>query len=236
MLMRLLLGLLLATMVSASSCERRETVSYEAARKRMVDKQIVARGIADDRVINAMLKVPRHEFVPDKYRHYAYSDSPVPIGHGQTISQPYIVAFMTEQLNLSSTDRVLEIGTGSGYQAAVLARLVDEVYTVEIVEPLGHSAQERLKRLGFDNVKVKIGDGYKGWEEHQPYDRVIVTCAPTDIPEPLIEQMKEGGIMVIPVGTAGFQYLYRVRKYMGEAQAEKVIPVSFVPLTGPYAE
>ena len=209
---------------------------YESARKRMVEKQIMARGIKDKRVINAMLKVPRHEFVPGKYSHYSYHDSPLPIGYDQTISQPYIVALMTEEMNLSNVDRVLEVGTGSGYQAAVLAEIAAEVYTVEIVEPLGRSAKDRLKALGYDNVHVRIGDGYEGWEEHAPFDRIIVTCAPTEIPQPLVDQLKEGGIMVIPVGSKGFQYLYRVKKYMGEAETEKVIPVSFVPLTGPHVE
>jgi protein-L-isoaspartate(D-aspartate) O-methyltransferase len=202
----------------------------------MVEKQIMARGIEDKRVMKAMLKVPRHEFVPGKYSHYSYHDSPLPIGYDQTISQPYIVALMTEEMNLSSVDRVLEVGTGSGYQAAVLAEIVAEVYTVEIVEPLGRSAEDRLKALGYDNVHVRIGDGYEGWEEHAPFDRIIVTCAPTKIPQPLLDQLKEGGIMVIPVGSAGFQYLYRVKKYMGEPETEKVIPVSFVPLTGPHVE
>jgi protein-L-isoaspartate(D-aspartate) O-methyltransferase len=202
----------------------------------MVQKQIISRGIEDDRVISAMLKVPRHLFIPPKYRHYAYSDSPVPIGHGQTISQPYIVALMSEELELKSTDRVLEIGTGSGYQAAILGEIVDEVYTVEIIEELGRTAEERFKTLGYDNIKVRIGDGYEGWPEYKPFDRIIVTCAPTDIPQPLVDQLREGGIMVIPVGRAGLQYLYRVKKYMGMAETEKIIPVSFVPLTGPHAE
>jgi protein-L-isoaspartate(D-aspartate) O-methyltransferase len=210
--------------------------TYAEARKRMVETQILARGIEDQQVIAAMLAVPREEFIPEQYRAYAYHDSPVPIGHGQTISQPYIVALMSEKLSLSTADRVLEVGTGSGYQAAVLARIAHEVYTVEIIGPLAREAEARLKRLGYDNVKVKVGDGYEGWEEYAPYDRVIVTCAPTEIPQPLVDQMKEGGIMVIPVGTEGFQYLYRVKKYMGEAETEEVIPVSFVPLTGPHAE
>lgn len=236
MFMRAALVMAILIFVSGSSCHKRRPEAYEAARKRMVEKQIMARGIEDSGVIAAMLKVQRHLFVPEKYRHYAYSDSPVPIGHGQTISQPYIVALMTEILNLGSSDRVLEIGTGSGYQAAVLAEIVDEVYTIEIVEPLGRASEQRLKELGYDNVKVMVGDGYLGWPEYAPFDRIIVTCAPTEIPEPLVEQLKEGGIMVIPVGTAGFQYLYRVKKYMGEAETEEVIPVSFVPLTGPHAE
>jgi len=229
-------GAVLALCLSCQTGSRGPAESYDAARKRMVEDQIEGRGVEDDRVIAAMLAVPRHEFIPEQYRHYAYHDSPVPIGNGQTISQPYIVALMTEELSLSTADRVLEVGTGSGYQAAVLAEIVQEVYTIEIVEPLAREAEERLEHLGYDNVKIKVGDGYEGWEEHAPYDRVIVTCAPTAIPQPLIDQMKEGGIMVIPVGSAGFQYLYRVKKYMGEAQTEKVIPVSFVPLTGPHAE
>jgi protein-L-isoaspartate(D-aspartate) O-methyltransferase len=230
------LALALAVCLSCQTGSRGPVESYADARKRMVEVQIEARGVEDERVIAAMLAVPRHEFIPEQYRHYAYHDSPVPIGNGQTISQPYIVALMTEELSLGAADRVLEVGTGSGYQAAVLAEIVQEVYTIEIVEPLAREAEERLKDLGYDNVKIKVGDGYEGWEEYAPYDRVIVTCAPTKIPQPLIDQMKEGGIMVIPVGSAGFQYLYRVKKYMGEAQTEEVIPVSFVPLTGPHAE
>ena len=229
-------ALLAAVVASGASCQKRQMEDYEASRRRMVEKQIMAREITDPLVINAMLKVPRHLFVPENYRHYAYSDTPVPIGHDQTISQPYIVALMTEELNVSNADRVLEIGTGSGYQAAILAEIVKEVFTIEIVEPLGRSAEARLKELGYDNVHVMVGDGYLGWPDEAPFDRIIVTCAPTDIPEPLIDQLQEGGIMMIPVGTAGFQYLYRVKKYMGEAETEKVIPVSFVPLTGPHAE
>jgi protein-L-isoaspartate(D-aspartate) O-methyltransferase len=236
MFIRLLLIVALIALISGSSCQRKQVEDYDAARKRMVEKQIMARGVQDERVINAMLKVPRHMFLPEKYRHYAYQDSPIPIGHDQTKSQPYIVALMTEELNLNSTHRVLEIGTGSGYQAAVLAEIVAEVYTIEIVEPLGRAAETRLKQLGYDNIWVMIGDGYEGWPEHALFDRIIVTCAPTEIPPPLVEQLKEGGVMIIPVGTAGFQYLYRVKKYMGEAETEKVIPVSFVPLTGPHAE
>jgi protein-L-isoaspartate(D-aspartate) O-methyltransferase len=143
---------------------------------------------------------------------------------------------MTEQLSLSSTHRVLEVGTGSGYQAAVLGEIAGEVYTVEIIEPLAVKARKLLRELGYDNVKVRIGDGYEGWDEHSPYDRIIVTCAPTEIPDPLVDQLAEGGIMMIPVGSAGFQELYKVRKYMGEPETEAIIPVSFVPLTGPHAK
>jgi len=235
----MIMGILLCVVVAGLGCQGgspTQTESFENARKRMVEKQVIARGIKDERVINAMLKVPRHEFVPPKYSHYSYRDTPLPIGYDQTISQPYMVALMTSEMNLNSADKVLEIGTGSGYQAAVLSEIVAEVYTVEIVKPLGEAARSRLDSLGYDNVHVKIGDGYEGWEEHAPFDRIIVTCAPTEIPQPLVDQLKEGGIMLIPVGNAGFQYLYRVKKYMGEAETEKVIPVSFVPLTGPHAE
>lgn len=236
MIIRLGLLCALVSLGVCLACQKPSVEHFDEARRRMVEKQVIERGIEDGRVIKAMLKVERHRFIPEKYRHYAYADSPVPIGHGQTISQPYIVALMTEELNLSSADRVLEIGTGSGYQAAILAEIASEVYTIEIIEPLGKAAEQLLDELGYENVKVKIGDGYLGWPEYAPFDRIIVTCAPTEIPEPLKEQLKEGGIMMIPVGTAGFQYLYRVKKYMGEAETEKVIPVSFVPLTGPHAK
>jgi len=159
----------------------------------MVNRQIKARGIRDCKVLEAMAKVPRHEFVPEAYRDMAYSDTPLPIGEGQTISQPYIVALMTEALELNPGDRVLEVGTGSGYHAAVLSEIAKEVYTIEIIESLGRTAEERLKRLGYKNVKVRIGDGYLGWQEYAPFDAIIVTCAPEHIPQPLVEQLAEGG-------------------------------------------
>jgi protein-L-isoaspartate(D-aspartate) O-methyltransferase len=230
------LFLCLVVIGACQTSNRSQPESYEEARQRMVANQIEARGIIDASVIRAMLTVRREEFIPKEYRHYAYIDSPVPIGHGQTISQPYIVALMTEELSLSSADKVLEIGTGSGYQAAVLSKIAKEVYTVEIVEPLGLEAEKRLKALGYTNVHVRIGDGYEGWAEYAPYDRIIVTCAPTDIPEPLKEQLKVGGIMIIPVGSAGFQNLVRVKRYETGFRTEKIIPVSFVPLTGPHSE
>lgn len=202
----------------------------------MVDTQIKARGIEDPSVIRAMLEVPREDFIPEQYRHYAYADSPVPIGHGQTISQPYIVALMTEELRLGSADKVLEIGTGSGYQAAVLSVIAREVYTVEIVEALGLEAETRLKELGYDNVHVKIGDGYEGWSEYAPYDRIIVTCAPTEIPDSLEQQLKVGGIMIIPIGSPGFQHLTRVNRTETGFPETEIIPVSFVPLTGPHGK
>jgi protein-L-isoaspartate(D-aspartate) O-methyltransferase len=208
--------------------------SHAAARSRMIEQQLVAsdRGITNRRVLDAMGKVPRHEFVPADLRHLAYSDRPLPIGHGQTISQPFIVAFMTEKLDPKPTDRVLEIGTGSGYQAAVLAGLVAKVYTIEIVEPLARRAEADLKRLGYANVFVRAGDGYKGWPEAAPFDAVIVTCAPDHVPQPLVDQLKEGGRMIIPVGTAGDQSLYLLEKKSGKIEQRAVLPVRFVPMTG----
>jgi protein-L-isoaspartate(D-aspartate) O-methyltransferase len=198
----------------------------------MVRTQIAARDVRDTRVLEAMRTVPRHEFVPAESRDRAYDDRPLPIGHGQTISQPYIVAFMTEHLAAKPTDRVLEVGTGSGYQAAVLAKLVAEVYSIEIVEPLAKRATGDLARLGFLNVHTRHGDGYRGWPDAAPFDAIIVTCAPTRIPEPLQEQLKEGGRMVIPVGEAGDQALYVMEKRNGRIEQRSILPVAFVPMTG----
>lgn len=208
---------------------------FDAARRRMVEEQLAApgRGIADPAVLAAMAKVPRHEFVPEALRPQAYHDGPLPIGHGQTISQPYIVAFMTEKLSPKPSDRILEIGTGSGYQAAVLSGLVAEVYSIEIVEPLAQSARTTLQRLGYGNVKVRTGDGYQGWPEAAPFDAIIVTCAPERVPQALVEQLKEGGRMVIPVGEAGAaQVLYLMEKQGSKLKAKAVLPVRFVPMTG----
>ena len=202
-------------------------------RMEMVEYQIRRRGVTDQEVLEAMEQVPRHEFVPDNLKSQAYADHPLPIGYGQTISQPYIVALMTELLELKNTDRVLEIGTGSGYQAAILAQIVAEVYTVEIIEPLAIEARERLKRLGYTNVHVLHGDGYYGWEEHAPYDAIIVTCAPDHIPQPLVQQLKDGGRLVIPVGPpGGYQTLWQVTKVGHEIKKRNVTGVLFVPLTG----
>ena len=203
---------------------------YAKLRDRMVENQIVARGISDSRVIKAMKKVERHLFVPDGAKRFAYSDGPLSIGEGQTISQPYIVAFMTECLSLKTDMKVLEVGTGSGYQAAVLAEMVDEVYTIEIVETLGMRSKNLLADLGYDNIFVKIGDGYKGWIEHAPYDAIIVTCAPNRIPDPLKEQLAEGGKMIIPVGGQGIQYLILNTKKNGRIRQVSVLPVRFVPM------
>jgi protein-L-isoaspartate(D-aspartate) O-methyltransferase len=203
---------------------------YEAQRHRMVREQIIARGVTDPQVIRAMQRVERHLFVPAGYVQRAYGDSPLPIGYGQTISQPYIVAYMTEILDLKSKDKVLEIGTGSGYQAAVLAEICDSVYTIEIVPQLGKRAQALLKDLGYDNVVFKIGDGYKGWKEHAPFDAIIVTCSPTHIPEPLEKQLAEGGRIIIPVGEKYVQRLVYLVKKKGKLYRKEVLPVSFVPM------
>ena len=190
------------------------------------------RDIKNPLVLDAMASVPRDEFVPESLRKFAYSDEPLPIGYHQSISQPYIVAFMTEQLDPKPTDRVLEIGTGSGYQAAVLSRLVAEVYTIEIIEPLAKRAEADLKRLGYLNVKVLAGDGYKGWPEHAPFDAIIVTCAPERVPQPLVDQMKEGGRMMVPVGNYLAQELYLLEKAKGGMRQSAVLPVRFVPMAG----
>lgn len=223
-------------LLTCVSCERSKIVNYGEARRRMVEREIIGRGIDDQQVINAMLKVPRHLFIPEEHMHYSYYNLPVPIGYGQTISSPFIVALMTQELDLKSTDRVLEVGTGSGYQAAILAEIVGEVYTVEIIEPLAKSAEKRLKELKYDNVMVVLGDGFWGLEDYAPYDKIIVTCAPEEIPEPLIGQMDDPGIMIIPVGPTGFQYLIKVEKEGDNLNIDKVTPVSFVPLTGEHGE
>src|SRR5437762_1231882 len=197
----------------------------------MVERQLRPRGIDDPRTLQAMKKVAREKFVPKELEARAYEDRPLPIGYGQTISQPFIVAFMTQELKLKPTDRVLEIGTGSGYQAAVLAELVAEVYTIEIVKPLAQSAEIRLRELGYNNVHVKAGDGYKGWPEIAPFDAIIVTAAPDHVPQPLVEQLKEGGRMVIPVGGAIAQQLNVFEKRGGALKQTAAIPVTFVPLT-----
>lgn len=203
---------------------------YEEQRLKMVNEQIIPRGVKGADVIKAMKSVERHLFVPREYIPMAYADRPLPIGYGQTISQPYIVAYMTEILELEPGDRVLEIGTGSGYQAAVLAEICDRVYTVEVVPPLGERARSLLKKLGYSNVVFKIGDGYKGWKEYAPFDAIIVTCSPTHIPEPLKRQLAEGGRMIIPVGERFVQQLVYLVKKDGKLQTKAVLPVSFVPM------
>ncbi len=205
---------------------------FEQARKRMVEEVVIGSGVKDERVIKAMLATPRHEFVELKYRREAYFDKAIPIGDKQTISSPFIVAYMTQSLDPKPTDKVLEIGTGSGYQAAVLSPLVKHVYSIEIVESLGKNAAKVLKRLGYDNVTTKVGDGYLGWEEYAPFDKIIVTCSPEKAPQPLIDQLKEGGLMVVPVGERYEQTLYLFRKTRGKLESEALLPTLFVPMTG----
>ena len=212
-------------------CQRAEADFY-AERQEMVKEQVVMRGIADENVIAAMRAVPRHLFVPVMVRRFAYDDRPLPIGHYQTISQPFMVALMSEKLGVKPGDRVLEIGTGSGYQAAVLAQMGMKVHTIEIVEPLGKEAEALLKNLGYKEVKVKVGDGFRGWPEYAPFDAVIVTCAPEKVPPPLVEQTREGGRIVIPVGKPSDQKLYVMEKKEGRLEKEAVLPVLFVPMTG----
>ena len=202
---------------------------YSEKKDRMIKEQIMARGVRDPLVISAMRKVDRHLFVPALLRWRAYEDGPLPIGHGQTISQPYIVAFMTEALDLNSDDVVLEIGTGSGYQAAILAEIAKQVYTIEILKPLADQSRERLKELGYANIKVKHGDGYLGWPEHAPFDKIIVTAAPDEIPMELVRQLKVGGKMVIPVGSL-FQELYLITKTEDGFTKKAILPVRFVPM------
>lgn len=204
----------------------------DAARREMIERQLKDRGIADQEVLNAMASTRRENFVPEQEKSRAYTDGPLPIGHGQTISQPYIVALMTELLAPNPRQRVLEIGTGSGYQAAVMARLVRQVYSIEIVEPLALRAREALKKEGLTNVSLRIGDGYKGWPAEAPFDAIIVTCAPDHIPIPLVEQLREGGRMIIPVGREGtVQQLILLEKKAGTVQQTKVLDVRFVPMT-----
>lgn len=223
------LGLLLVTIVQAAG-----TNDFAAARRRMVQEQLAGPGrdLTNGRVLAVMGKIPRHEFVPEPQRSLAYEDRALPIGYGQTISQPYIVGLMTEQLDPQPADRILEIGTGSGYQAAVLSGLVREVYTLEILEPLANRAIADLKRLGFTNVLVRLGDGYQGWPEAAPFDAIIVTCAPDNVPQPLIKQLQDGGRMIIPVGPLDDQELVLLRKQGGQLVKTSVLPVRFVPMTG----
>ena len=209
------------------------TAEFEKERSSMVREQIRDRGVVEPSVLAAMSKVPRHEFVPERLRRVAYDDSPLPIGYGQTISQPYIVARMTELLCIQPGAKVLEIGTGSGYQAAILGELTTNVWTIEIIEPLAKSAADRLKRLGYEKLQVKFGDGYFGWAEHAPFDAIIVTAAADHVPPPLVEQLKPGGRMVIPLGSPFTQqWLVLVQKEAeGRIRTQNVLPVAFVPFT-----
>ena len=211
-----------------------EEGSFAARRRRMVREQLSGpgRGITNARVLAALGKVPRHEFVPAELRPRAYDDHALSIGHGQTISQPFVVAFMTEQLDPRSGDRVLEIGTGSGYQAAVLAQLVGEVYTIEIVDALAQRAGTDLKRLGYTNIRTRAGDGSRGWPDAAPFDSIIVACAPESVPQPLVDQLRDGGRMIIPVGPDWDQKLVLLRKQGQKLEERAVLFVRFVPMTG----
>ncbi len=220
-----------ATEAEAMEMEAETLDATALARDRMVRDQIEARGVRSPRVLAALRAVPRHELVPEEQRPHAYEDRPLRIGHGQTISQPYVVAVMTDELELSGDERVLEVGTGSGYQAALLGKLAREVYSIEIVEPLAERARDDLQRLGYRNVHVRHGDGYQGWPEHAPFDAIVVTAAPDHVPEPLIEQLAVGGRMVIPVGR-GVQELLRITRDERGIHEQRLFDVRFVPMTG----
>ncbi len=223
----------LALVVVTSNCSNSQDSNedkYSRQRKTMVEQQIKARGIRNGQVLSALMDVPRHKFVPEEYKNFSYDDRPLPIGYNQTISQPYIVAYMTEILNPDSTQDVLEIGTGSGYQAAILSLLYKNVFTIEIIEALGEKAKKAFIEEGYKNIKAKIGDGYQGWQEYAPYDAIIVTCAPTDIPQPLVDQLAEGGKMIIPVGERSNQILYLLEKRNGKILITETLPVLFVPM------
>ena len=224
-------ALVVVTTACSSSSAERQSPAREADRARMVNEQLKARDIRDQPVLHAMLKVPRHLFVPVSLRGQAYSDSPLPIGHDQTISQPYIVAFMTQALKIEPGDRILEIGTGSGYQAAILGLLARDVYTIEIVQPLAERSRATLAEQGHRNVHVRHGNGYLGWPEHAPFDRIMVTAAPDEVPPALVEQLKVGGLMAIPVGTTS-QELRILRRTSTGVQTLDTLPVRFVPMTG----
>ncbi|HMF45178.1 MAG TPA: protein-L-isoaspartate(D-aspartate) O-methyltransferase [Candidatus Udaeobacter sp.] len=230
--MRMVAQYLLFAVIATTGCGQQTstTADFALQRQQMVEQQLKPRGINDVRVLAAMAKVPREEFIPVNARAGAYEDGPLPIGYDQTISQPYVVAFMTEQLRPKQGDRVLEIGSGSGYQAAILAELMAEVYTMEIVGPLAKTAEATLQRLGYQNVHIKVGDGYKGWPEEAPFDAIIVTCAPENVPQPLVDQLKDGGRMVIPVGERFAQQLYLLEKKNGQLKESATLPVRFVPM------
>tara|TARA_B100001013_G_scaffold111724_2_gene64146 strand:+ start:81 stop:770 length:690 start_codon:yes stop_codon:yes gene_type:complete len=213
------------------SCTQNDP-NFDHLRKLMIKNQLQSRGIRDDAVLEVMRSVERHNFVPENYRDRAYSDGPLPIGHGQTISQPYIVAFMTEQLQVSSQHKVLEIGTGSGYQAAILGELAKHVFTIEIIPELAEGAKNILNHLSYKNITVRAGDGYKGWPEEAPFERIMVTAAPTEVPQTLVDQLAPGGRMILPVGAQFLvQYLWVIEKDdQGTVTKEKILPVRFVPM------
>jgi protein-L-isoaspartate(D-aspartate) O-methyltransferase len=230
----------IALLLAGGACSRVEPAArlapeldpFARSRAEMVAQQIRARGISDERVLAAMASVPRERFVPAELAASAYADRPLPIGAGQTISQPYVVAFMTEAARLRGGERVLEIGTGSGYQAAVLAEIAAEVYTIEIVPELGERARARLDELGTPNIRLRIGDGYRGWSEAAPFDAILVTAAPEVVPAPLLEQLAPGGRLIAPVGPSGDQQLLRLTRTNDGLKEERLLPVRFVPMTG----
>ncbi|RUT73019.1 protein-L-isoaspartate(D-aspartate) O-methyltransferase [Ancylomarina longa] len=223
-------GLLFVMIGVNTGKEGSQQMDYKAQRKKMLADQIIGRGITDTDVINAMDKVERHLFVPSHFRMYAYNDRPLPIGQGQTISQPYIVGLMVQLLGGEPDDRILEIGTGSGYEAAILAEIYSEVYTIEIVAALKKRATFVLDSLAYKNVHVRLGDGYLGWPEEAPFDGIIVSCSPVDIPPPLIDQLAEGGKLIIPVGKTNVKQLVVIKKKKGKLSKRSVIPVRFVPM------
>ncbi|MBN1883897.1 MAG: protein-L-isoaspartate(D-aspartate) O-methyltransferase [Candidatus Krumholzibacteriota bacterium] len=225
------LAVFLAAALPAGGCAGGET-DYASLRRRMVETQIARRGVTDSATVRAMLAVPRHRFVPADVRGMSYEDHPLPIGSGQTISQPYIVALMTASLALTDTSRVLEVGTGSGYQAAVLAEIAREVYSIEIVTALAERAGRLLAELGYDNVHVRAGDGYAGWPEAAPFDGVIVTAAAPRVPEPLVKQLRAGGRLVIPVGEGWQELCVYEKEAGGQLRLLSTLPVRFVPMTG----
>jgi len=235
MMCRVPAWLIIAALSMLTACHKSAPTSssqFSEQRTKMVEQQLRARGVREERVLAAMAKVPREEFLPESLRNQAYTDGAMPIGHDQTISQPFIVAFMTEQLRPQPTDRVLEIGTGTGYQTAVLSELVKDVYTIEILDPLAKEASARLARLGYSNAHVKVGDGFQGWPEVAPFDAIIVTCAPTKVPPPLTQQLKDGGRMIIPVGAGLDQQLHLLEKKDGQLAERAILPVRFVQMSG----
>ncbi|HEV8062988.1 MAG TPA: protein-L-isoaspartate(D-aspartate) O-methyltransferase [Gemmataceae bacterium] len=228
----LLLLVLLCLAPGANRVQAQTDAQWKAQRLKMVDVEIAKEGITNESVLDALRVVPRHLFVPEAQRARSYLDAVLPIGYQQTISPPYIVAYMTEVLDPQKDDKVLEIGTGSGYQAAVLAEICKEVYSIEIVPQLGNSAAKRLKALGYDKVQVKVGDGYKGWAEHAPFDKIIVTCSPESVPQPLADQLKEGGRMIVPLGERYQQVFVLLEKKNGKLERTKLVPTFFVAMTG----
>jgi protein-L-isoaspartate(D-aspartate) O-methyltransferase len=230
--LRIATGVVIIISLAVTVAIAQKTDPYRDKRLKMVATAIEREGITNSRVLNSMRQVPRHEFTDPKDKKDAYVDTALPIGHKQTISPPFVVAYMTETIDPQVDDKILEIGTGSGYQAAVLANLCKEVYSIEIVEPLGKQAAERLKRLGYTNVSTKVGDGYLGWPEHAPFDKIIVTCSPESVPQALIDQLKEGGKLLVPLGERYQQVFHMFEKKDGKLNNTKLISTLFVPMTG----